>query len=389
MKPADPSRRPFSVATAPLLLWLGILNLGILYLGGLAGCATRIETFETDWNQREGTFSVTERVALQSTRANLAAGNHEVARAELARLAERDPENLVVGALLQDVELEILAAARRGVAPEDEALARLARDADPEGALARRYTRSAEETPSVARLVLAARLERDTTVALVLLDRALVLDPRSAWAHYGRAHTQLTDRDDEDRWSRAREAVEAALAAEPGFLRARRLRAWMLAEEGQKEQALAALDAWLEASLDDPRVDPEVRVEARLDRALLLVLTGSPERAVRELEALEGEERGRTRRLTLLAVAELERGDLERALDTTLRAEGAERGSVLPLVQRALLLERFKNDPEGAEELWRAIAERGGEADELADLVQTLRARVHLERREAAPKSPR
>jgi hypothetical protein len=147
--------------------------------------------------------------------------------------------------------------------------------------------------------------------------------------------------------------------------------------------ARAALDAWLAAAEDDPRVPAELRVEAELDRVLLLLLAGRPERAARQLAELEGTDIGRTRRLALLAVAEQERGELERALQAIRTAEVADRGSVLPLVQRALLLERFQDDPEGAEELWRAIAERDSGSD-IADLVQTMRARVRLERREAS-----
>lgn len=358
--------------------------MALLVVGTLGACASTPETFVASTSGAAGTFGPAQRVAFSAARAKLAASDVEGARRELTALVANDPGELEAATWLQDVELALLVEARRGTPPEDEVLARLARDPDPEAALRRRYVRLAEEQPSVAHHVLAARLEASPDAALAALDRALALDPGSAWAHYARAHALLTHRGLAARWSLAREALDRALALAPGFLRARRLRAWMLAEEGQRGPALAALDAWLAASDGDPRVDDATRVEARLDRALLLVLEGRPERAVRELEALEGEGVGRTRRLALLTVAELERGEVERALAASLRGAGAERGSVLPLVQRALLLERFQEDPEGAEALWRAIAEREDDTSELGDLVQALRARVRLERREAA-----
>jgi hypothetical protein len=349
----------------------------------LAGCRAPTEGFDANWDQRGGSFDPAERVVLRAARAKLAAGELEAARGELVDLLARDPENIEVGVWLQEVELALLAAATRGEELADEQLARLARDEDPVGALRRRYARAADETPSVTRQVLAARIAAEPEAALLALDAALALDPQSAWALYGRAHALIEQRRLANRWSLARDALDAALRAEPGFLRARRLRAWMLAEEGQYGAALTALDAWLAAAEDDPRVAEELRVEAELDRVLLLLLAGRPERAARQLAELEGTDIGRTRRLALLAVAEQERGELERALQAIRTAEVADRGSVLPLVQRALLLERFQDDPEGAEELWRAIAERDSGSD-IADLVQTMRARVRLERREAS-----
>jgi hypothetical protein len=352
----------------------------------LLGCRATNEEFDANWDQQGGTFDPTERVALASARAKFAAGELEAARREFADQLARDPENIEVGVWLQEVELALLAAAARGEVLADESLARLARDDDPTDALRRRYARAAEDVPTVARWVLAARIAAQPEIALTALDAALALDPKSAWALYGRAHALIEQRRLANRWSLAREAVEAALRAEPGFLRARRLRAWMLAEEGQKSAALQAYEAWLVAAQDDPRVPDELRIEAELDRALLLLLEGRPERAARQLAELEGTDIGRARRLALLAVAEQERGELERALQAIRSAEVADRGSVLPLVQRALLLERFQDDPQGAEELWRAIVERDSGSD-IADLVQTMRARVRLERSEALEQS--
>ncbi len=359
--------------------WFGVSVGAALALA----CRAPSELFDATWDRPGSAFAPEARAALSLAMARLAADNPEGAHAALMELAASDPENIEAGAWLQDVELLLLAEARRGLALADEGLARLARDPDAEGALRRRYQRRAEETPSVAAYVLAARLAPDARTALALLDGALALDPNSAWAHYARAHAWLLDERLADRWSLAREALDTALRRDPGFLRARRLRAWMLAEEGQHSAARAALAAWLDASEGDPRVATETRVEAQLDLALLWLLTGRAERARRELEALEGTATGRARRLALLAVAEQEDGALERSLEAVRRAELADRGSVLPKVQRALLAERFFDDPEAAEALWRKVAEHEGDATELGALVQGLRARVMVERAEA------
>jgi len=362
--------------------WRFRIGAGALLTLTLA-CRAPSEVFEATWDRPGSNFSPEARAAFSLAMARLAADNAEGARSALSELVAADPENVEAGVWLQDVELLLLARSRRGLVPADEGLARLARDPDAEGALRRRYQRRAEDAPSVAAYVLAARLAPDARTALALLDGALALDPNSAWTHYARAHAWLLDDRLADRWSLAREALDAALRRDPGFLRARRLRAWMLAEEGQHEGARAALQAWLRASEGDPRVAAETRVEAQLDLALLWLLTGRPERARQALEALEGTPTGRARRLALLAVAEQEDGELQRSLEAVRRAELADRGSVLPRVQHALLAERFAGDPEAAEALWRKVAEHEGDATELGALVQGLRARVKVERAEA------
>ncbi|MEZ6018261.1 MAG: hypothetical protein R3F49_24400 [Planctomycetota bacterium] len=394
----------------------------------VAACGGPSETFEANWDQRGGTFGPKARIAFAAARAQIAAGDLDGARRELEALCLEDPGNIEAGAWLQDVELDLLAVMARGARvidtsrpvrrpsdgaagpssaladprapsagppsgsptrpslatpsepPPETRVERCARASDPSDALRREYEDRARAAPSASNWVLAARLAATPEAALQALDTALSLDPRCAWAHYARAHALIRSEGLADRWSLARAALDAARELEPGFLRARRLRAWMLAEEGQRQPALAALDAWLVASEDDPRVPHAQRVDGLLDHALLLLLDGRAERARDALIELEGEPIGRGRRLALLAVAEQERDELERSLAAIRRAEGAEPGSVLPLVQRALLLERFQDDPAGAEELWRAIAERESASD-LADLVQTMRARVRLERR--------
>lgn len=160
----------------------------------------------------------------------------------------------------------------------------------------------------------------------------------------------------------------------------------MQAEEGSLDSATKNLLRWIEIADGDPRVSRTEAVEARLDLALLFLLDGEDSRAERLLDDLEGEERGRARRLTLLAVARQEAGNELGALDAALRAQGAAGGSALPLVQEALLQELFLGNPEAAEERWRAVADLGDDTTDIADLVRGLRARVRLERAAAAEK---
>lgn len=298
------------------------------------------------------------------------------ALAELRDLHAADPDNLEVGAWLQDLELELL---RDGVdlfAPE-QSLALLT----PDEAIRRAYRVRSESLLTFSAFVLAARVETDVKSAEITIERALELDPTNAWAHYARAHVLLEDRERVDRWGLARTSLERALALDPGHIRARRLEAWMAAQEGRRGPAESLLARWLDTTDGDPRVSRRARVDALLDFALLLLLRGQDRRAVRILEDLEGEPISRPRRLMLLTVGRQEAGDALGALDAALAAQGANRETTLPLVQEALLHELFLDAPDVAEERWRAIAERTEASAGIADLIQGLRARVRLERR--------
>ena len=87
--------------------------------------------------------------------------------------------------------------------------------------------------------VLAARVEDDAIAAERMLDLALELDPLCSWAHYGRAHALLRQDWKADRWSEAQSSLDEALARDPGHLRARRLQAWMHAQEGATELSVS------------------------------------------------------------------------------------------------------------------------------------------------------
>lgn len=307
-------------------------------------------------------------------------GRRVEALAALDELRAGAPENLEVAVLAQDLEESLLLDGVDVFAPE-HSLAQL----EPDEVLRTAYRARALAAPTVSSYVLAARAETDGLSAERLLEQAIELDPTCAWAHYGRSHVLLEDRTRVDRWSLARKSLERALSLDGGHLRARRLEAWMAAEEGSRSDAEALLVRWIEEVEGDPRVAGDERVAARLDLALLLLLRGEDGRALRLLENLEGTRHDRARRLMLLTVAREEAGDALGALDAAVRAQGAAEGrQALPLVQEALILELLLDRPDDAEARWRSVAELADGAANLADLIQGLRARVRLERSEGS-----
>ncbi len=357
----------------------------MLAVGALLACAScgaAPVRWTAGWASAYARFDDDSRDRFITARALHDAGDRLAAREALLELWTDDPENLEVAAWLQDLEGRLLEDGVDIFAP-DLSLERHAAD----DVLRRAYAAHADRSPTVAAYVLAARAETDSLAAETQLGKALELDPTCAWAHYGRAHVLLQDRARADRWSLARAALERALALDAGHLRARRLEAWMLAEEGLSDDAEALLRRWIDRAEDDPRVTRLAFVDARLDLARLLLMRGEHGRAERLLTDLEGEPISRARRLMLLTVARQEGGDALGALDAALRAQGAERGTVLPLVQEALLQELFLADIEVANARWREIASRADETSSVADLLQGLRARVRIERRSAAADS--
>lgn len=347
-----------------------------LALAGVAACSAPVARWVPTWRAPYGTFDAAQRERLAAARALETAGRRVEALDLLRDLQRQDPDNLDVGALVQDLEESLLHDGVDVLGPE-HSLAELL----PDDVLRTAYAARAEERPTVAAYVLSARAETDVIAAESQLGKALALDPTCAWAHYGRSHVLLEDRTRVDRWNQARQALDRALELGPGHLRARRLEAWMAAEEGGRQGAEGLLVRWIEAAEGDPRVDGAEVVSARLDLALLLLLRGEDGDALDLLEGLEGTRAERARRLALLTVARQEAGDVLGALDAALRAQGAAAGSrVLSLVQEALVLELFLGRPEEAEERWRAVAASAEGAASLGELIQGLRARVRLER---------
>ena len=353
---------------------LCVLTLAVVF-ACLPGCGAPAVKWSSTWDGRHAQFEDTTREGFAEARALLDSGRRVDALEQLRELAQANPDNLEIACWLQDVEAALL---EDGVDVFD--LPARSGEATPGDALQRAYAARANEDPSVTAYVLAARAETDLPAAFHRLETAIELDPNCAWAHYGLSHVLLQDRSRTDRWGLARDSLSRALDLEPGHLRARRLEAWMAAEQGTRDVAERLLRRWIDQAEGDPRVLHDDVVDAQLDIALLMLLRGENRRAERALEDLEGEATGRARRWMLLTVARQEGGDILGALDATLRAQGAAGGAVLPVVQEALLNELFLGRPDIANARWQEVAELVDDATSMRDQVQGLRARVRMER---------
>lgn len=348
----------------------------LLFLVALPlSCGSPRVSWKSSWDDNYADFSTGQRAAFEGARSDLEEGRLEPAREGLSALFEAAPDNLEVGTWLQDVELLLL----EGESPANPDLfAALEAAPAPAEALRSLYEERARSAPSVAGYVLAARAEPDAIAAVRLLESALELDPGCAWAYYGKAHALLRDRHLPDRWAKARDSLAMALTLDPSHLHARRLEAWMFAQEGDIGAAGRALEVWLDQTAGDPRVAIAARCTAQVDLAIALVQQGQSGRAVDLLRGLEGQPHDRGRRLAILAVALQEVGEIELALDSARRAEKADPGSLLPVVQQALLLQHDLEDSAAAQERWEVVAASGGGS--LAAMMQVLRGRVELER---------
>lgn len=353
----------------------------------LGSCGSPGTRWSPSWRIAYGRFEDSERATFTEARRLMDAGQRMEALGLLRGLCAASPDNLEAGAWLQDLEAELLEDGVDVLAGTGGAGFSLRAHRAPD-VLRLTYAERVDIEPTVASFVLAARAETDVIAALNLLGKATELDPTCAWAHYGRSHVLLQDRTRADRWGLAREALTKALQFDFGHLRARRLEAWMAAEQGSRSTAEAQIARWIDTAAGDPRVGPQELSHARQDLALLLLLKGEDSRARRMLEDLEGDPTTRQRRLTLLTVALQEGGSELAALDAAIAAQGAERAATaLPLVQEALLLELFLGRPEEAQQRWEDVAQLSENTTNVADLIQGLRGRVRLEWAERAKAS--
>ena len=146
-------------------------------------------------------------------------------------------------------------------------------DADPADA-ERRYDPPTEPA-TAAEAVLAARFDwSDPDRARALLDSALGFDPNFAWAHHGIA---VLERNAE-RWGSALEFADRAVALDPRFPEAARVRAEILEEIGDHADLV---EAWREVL----RVAPDDQ-EARHRYAHALLESDDPDDARRAEAAL-------------------------------------------------------------------------------------------------------
>jgi tetratricopeptide (TPR) repeat protein len=332
----------------------------------LAGCRVLAHLRERGYGEsRTDPLSEHERAEVRRARDALAANECAPARVCADALCASRPESIGLAILRQDIELACGA---------DDA------------ALAQSYLERAQAEPSATSLVLAARLAEDATQERELLQRALELDARSVWARYALAHAQAR----EGNWSEAQQELARALELDPAHLPSRRLEAALLARGGNPDDAIEALEVWLEASRFEPLVDPRSRLSAQLDLAHLWLLSGEADKARSLLVGLGDSSGDSARRLCLLAAAEQAGGRYQKALEASLAAEnsadGARQGA-LPIVQQAVLHEQWLRDPAAARAAWQRVLSAARTGDDLGDLIQSMRARVVLERFELQPET--
>lgn len=336
--------------------------LGLLALAALASCATPKLRPEDYGQSPERIAALPEpaRDDLQRARRALDGGDVGVARAILDALRAARPDDVETAVMLQELTLRLSSEPERA-------------------ALLARARADATSQPTLVHLLLAARIEPVAADARAWIDRALLLEPRSAWVHYAAAHGSARQGD----WAAAQQSVAEALRIDPGHRAARRLEAAILARAGENEKAQQALEVWLAVTADDPRIDGRARALAQLDLAHLYLLTEEEGKARKLLLQLASSPVDEVRRLCLLAAVEQALGRPAEALADALAAQKAAPGAMTPLVQEALLKQHDLKDPAAAREAWqRVLAATKGDAG-LGALIQGLRARVVLERAEA------
>jgi len=326
-----------------------------------------------------------ELASLREARALADRGSFDAALAILGEVFARQPRNIAIGAYLQDVQLAALRAradASQGgggdsTGDEDAVV----RDR------ARRWRERAEERRTPTNLVLAARVEEDVPAARLLLEEALEIDDRCAWAHYGLAHHDARA----DRWESAAAHLERALAVDPAHLPSRRLEAAMLVRSGEPEVALRALDSWLARARDHPLVPARHVGSAWFDRAHVAMELDEPDDAWAALERIDGDDWQAGARQALLAAIEFARERPSQALRAAERAAELDAQSVVPLVQQALLHDVRGGDPIASKRAWERVRATVAEADDsaLKAMIWAMRALVEIERLEARlPPSP-
>lgn len=225
--------------------------LGVLLLGSLPACwgpvpirgpdlpPDQLATFEAaEEDLRLG--RVPERL-LADRRVNL-----ERAQASFTRVRQSQPEFFTARVRLQDAELALNPAQAK-----------------------RRYLEPlelrGEEDLSAEELTLAARAElpEDIDQARTLLQKAVKVAPRFAWAHYGLAFLAYLEQDS----SLGLGHVEDALDLDPHLRDAVRLRAELLDQDGKKEAALDEYERLLESGCGPAVRQRYARVLLRSDSA--------------------------------------------------------------------------------------------------------------------------
>ena len=333
--------------------------LGLWLLLGLSCSAARSSRWEASPGPYDQ-FDPPRLTALAEARERFESEDLPGAMEGLEALLRQDPLNLTVAALLQDAELAALERGFEveGLEPPSAAAARGA-EAGPRTRLRRWYAARAEQRGSSFDLVLAARIEDDTVAALRLLDRAVEIDPKNLWAHYGRAYELLKL----NRVEESRGALSRALELDPGHPRARRLEITLLGLGKDRARARAALRTWLLELEGDARVPRRDWIDGALD---LVALEQEQEgysdslTLLTRLEPLTPEQAWR--RELLFSVAYESLGRHGEALEAARRAQGLRPAGFRAFATEARLLQYRFDDLPGALAAWEQTAELANQA---------------------------
>jgi tetratricopeptide (TPR) repeat protein len=291
----------------------------------------------------------------RAARAAFEGHDYQAARDTFERLFAEDPQNICIGTWLEECEFAL------GDAPD---------------AIAARWAERARAAPTVANEVLAARVAVDPDARAAALARAEALDPRCAWIHNARAFDAAAVAD----WPAARKHLAAAKDADPGNLWTHWLAAWVATRTERLAEVASALEGFIEAAEDDPRIPRTLLDTARLDLALVWTLDDEPRDASELLEAVDPNGPDAARRLEALAQIRQALGDLKGALVAAEEAEKIAPGEILPVVQQAVLFEEWMHDEVRAEAAWRRALEMARASTKLGSVLERTRAGIRLER---------
>ena len=295
---------------------------------------------------------------------------HEI----LVRLAEENPRILPVRIFLQELELDLLLERGRAGRLSFRDLERV------QEYLGNHYLTKAEANPTPEGFVLAARLEKDYSKALELLNQAEALDPDCVWIPYARAWWNFTDY----HFTSAEDAVREAFRIDSGHLATMRLHGLMLTSAGETGGALKVLEQWWKRSRNDPLVSPERLGAALFDLASLHVLAGEPREALRLLKDVDQRVLDEVARIEEVRAAAHEGlDDFPRSHEAVRRARELDPDDPLPLVQEAMLFAR-QRDEQAELAAWQRLLDHLDTTEDggFGTMVYRLQALTRLQRAE-------
>ncbi len=290
----------------------------------------------------------------RTARARFLAGDTAQARARFERLLDALPDIVPIGVWWQECEIEL---------------------SDAETLRLRSEERAALQ-PGVGAEILAARAQADSIAAETWIARAANRDPNCVWVYYARAFAAARAGSADV----ARDELNRALTIDPGHLPSRRLEIELLTRDGSSEAARIRLTGWVVRAAEDPRVLPRDLADARLDLALLAIGAQDVDSAADQVDEIDARFVDPWRLAATRAVIAHEEGDIAGARKYIDTARALAPREILPAVQEALLFDDDVNDPFRARAAWNVVRELASESDELSSALETLRARVRLER---------